>query len=77
MEIFDRFSLSKDVTQTPVSPSVCEMEGLYANERHPFLEDVPLVEVLYLVFTRMPCESNLRDPGLFFIVFMGRLSSAN
>jgi len=77
MEIFDRFSLSKDVTQTPVSPSVCEMEGLYANERHPFPEDVPLVEVLYLVFTRMPCESNLRDPGLFFIVFMGRLSSAN
>ena len=69
IDIFDRFLLSKDVTQTPVSPSVSEMESLYANGRHLFLEDVPLVEVMYLVFTRMPGESNRRDPGLCYCVY--------
>ena len=35
---------------TPVSPSATEMEDIYAT----FVEDVPLVEFIYLVFTRTP-----------------------
>ena len=41
-----------------MSPSVPEMEGIYATRRNPFFEDVPLVEFMYLVFTRMPGESD-------------------
>ena len=29
-----------------------------------YVEDVPLVEFMYLVFTRMPCESYVGDSGL-------------
>ena len=32
-----------------------------ATEGHPFFKDVPLVELLYLVFTRMPSESYSRQ----------------
>ena len=35
---------------TPVSPSATEMEDIYVT----FVEDVPLVEFIYLVFTRTP-----------------------
>ena len=41
-------------------PSVPEMEGISTTGGHPFLEDVPLMELIYLVFTRMPRESNSR-----------------
>ena len=47
----------------PVSsppPSVPEMEGIYTTGQHPFFEDVPLMELIYLVFTRMLRESNSR-----------------
>ena len=46
-----------------MSPSVPEMEGnmpLGAS----FFEDVPLVELIYLVFTRMPGGVTVGDPGL-------------
>ena len=44
----------------PVSsspPSVPEVEGISTTGGHPFFEDVPLMELIYLVFTRMPRES--------------------
>ena len=47
----------------PVSsspPSVPEMEGIYTTGGHPFFEDVPLMELIYHVFTLMPRESNSR-----------------
>ena len=48
-----------------MSPSVPEMEGMYIIRWHPFLEEVPLVELIrtldrYLVFTRMPGENYRR-----------------
>ena len=39
---------------TPVSLSVPEMEGIYATGGHPFFDDVPLVEFMYLAFTGTP-----------------------
>ena len=45
---------------TPVSPSVPEVEGIYATGWHPFFEDVPLVEFMYFIFTRMPGDSYCR-----------------
>ena len=33
-----------------------------------FVEDVPLVEIMYLVFTRMPGESYRRRLDHFFVV---------
>ena len=50
----------------PVSsspPSVPEMEGIFTTGGHPFFEDVPLMELIYLVFTRIPRESNNRRLG--------------
>ena len=41
-----------------VSPSVSEIEGIkICHWEASFLEDVPLVEFMYLVFTHMPDES--------------------
>ena len=41
-----------------MSPSVPEMEGIYMPLGASFFEDVPLVELIYLVFTRFPgCDS--------------------
>ena len=42
------------------------------------IEDVPLVEFMYLVFTRMPGESYLRRLRSFFVVVLVlRISSVN
>ena len=52
---------------TPVSPSVPEMEGISATGDGggaSFFEDVPLVEFLYLVFTCMPGGVTVGDSGL-------------
>ena len=35
-------------------PSVPEMEGIDATGGHPFFDDVPLVEFMYLAFTGTP-----------------------
>ena len=40
-----------------------------------FFEDVPLVEFMYLVFTRMPDESYCMRLGSLLFVLVGRLSS--
>ena len=40
------------------------------------LEDIPLVEFMYLVFTRMPGES-YRRRLVFVVVLVVRISSAN
>ena len=39
--------------------------------------DVPLVDFMYLVFTRMPGESYGRGLGYLFVVFVWCLSSAD
>ena len=44
-----------------MSPSVPEMEGVHAGAS--FLEDVPLVEFMYFVFTRMPGGVTVGDSG--------------
>ena len=55
---------------TPVSPVVLEREGIYATGgilQLFFLslyDDVPLVEFLYLVFTRMRGGATVGDSGL-------------
>ena len=41
----------------PVLSSVPEMKGIYTNGGTSFFEDVPLVEFMYLVLTRMPGDS--------------------
>ena len=46
-----------------MSPSVPEMEGIYATGAS-FLEDVPLVEFIYVVYTRMPGGVTVSDSGL-------------
>ena len=44
-----------------MSPGVLEMEGIYARgEGGIHFEDVPLLEFMYLAFTRMPGESYCR-----------------
>ena len=43
----------------------------------PWNEDVPLVEFMYVVFTRMPGEIYLGDSGLCCVVFVLRISSAD
>ena len=51
---------------TPALPSVREMDGIYiyiCHWRASFLEDEPLVEFMYLVFTRLPGESCHRQLG--------------
>ena len=53
----------------PVSPNVPEMEGIYATGgilffSFFFFEDVPLVEFIYLVFTRTPGGVTVGDSGL-------------
>ena len=47
-----------------MSPSVPEMEGVYMPLGASFFKDVPLVEVLYLVFTRISVEFTVGDSGL-------------
>ena len=49
---------------TAVSLSVPEMEGIYATGGILF-EDVPLVEFIYLVFTRTTGGVAVGDSGLF------------
>ena len=51
---------------TLVSPSVPGMEGIYATLRS-LLEDVLLVEFIYLVFIRMPGESFCKPLGSFLL----------
>ena len=41
--------------------SVPKLEGLYATGRHPFSEDMPLVELRYLGFTGMPGGGTVGD----------------
>ena len=59
---------------TPVSPSVPEMEGIYATGGILFFEAIPLVEFLYLIFTRTPGEVTVGDSG--FCCCVPCLSSA-
>ena len=60
---------------TPVSPSVPEMEDIYATGGILFFfEDVSLVEFIYLVFTRTPGGVTVGDSGLCCCVLC--LSSA-
>ena len=47
-----------------MSPSVPEMEGIYATRGILFFEDKPLVEFIYLVFTRTPGGVTEGDSGL-------------
>ena len=50
---------------TPVSPRVPGVEGTsWRHWGHPFFDDVPLVEFMYLVFTRMPGGVTVDDVGL-------------
>ena len=49
---------------TPVSPSVPEMDGIYATGGILFGGDVPFVELTYLVFTRTPGGVTVGDSGL-------------
>ena len=48
---------------TPVSPSVPEMEGVYATGGASFWGDGPQAEFMYLVFSCMPGESYHRQLG--------------
>ena len=41
------------------------------------VENVALVEFMYLVFTRMPGESYCRATQVFVVVFVLHISSAN
>ena len=50
-----------------VSPSVPEMDGIYATGGILF-EDVPSVEFIYLVFTRTPGGVTVSDSGLCYCV---------
>ena len=47
-----------------MSPSVPEMEGVYMPLGASFFKDVPLVEFIYLVFTRTPGGVVVGDSGL-------------
>ena len=51
----------------PVHTCVAECArngGYICHWGHPFFEDVPLVEFIYLVFTRMPGGATVGDSGL-------------
>ena len=45
-------------------PSVLEMEGIYATGGILYSEYIPLMEFIYLVFTRVPGGVTVGDSGL-------------
>ena len=47
------------------------MEGIYTSGGHPFLEDVPLMEFIYLAFTRTPGGVTVAIQ-VFVVVSVGR-----